>query len=570
MRETTWYAMIAAFILLSTQVHALAGEEAGKVFIPIAPDEAAEWSYTTDRPAEGWEKPDFDDSSWKRGKAGFGAAMPNATIRTVWDTGDIWLRKPFDLSGDDVTNSSRIALTLFHDDDCEVYVNGAPVLRRGGCVGDYGRHWVRGSGQVFQTGRNVLAVHCRNEGGPQYIDAGLSARDMSGFSYDQPWKGMVMYGKDVAFSRDDRVKFGKRHSLRIENSDYADSGFRKTVPVDQNTDYRVSAMARYSGYRRKPEDQGEGGANISIWGEWTVSERHTGTAWKRIELCFNSGDRTEVDLALRNGFWNGACKGAAWFSDLKIEKRDMAPSGTDWNFLCLIFKNIDVTVEWRGRKDHRHKKSCSSADIAEITKALKWLPDSFRDISGGRMRIAALDIMTVDAPVTQLSPCRINDTDGYNVDPNSIKTILDRHMDKKDYNQIIMVYPIGELAGCWGGLGGGYRTIGFAQHATTPGDRWVRGSPFPDAIYAHETLHHIEWRAGQIRETAALHDAEKYGYDGHFNGVPDGWREWYRAYGRNTLPDGRGLPPEAYTVYNGKYEVISTGMEMEAALRDAE
>ena len=128
-------------------------------------------------------------------------------------------------------------------------------------------------------------------------------------SNDNLWKGVTTYGRGTSFSRDNSIKSSGDYALRIQHSDYADSAFRKTIPVEKNTTYRVSAMARYEGYELSPDNAGGiGGANISIWGEWTLSERYTGSEWKRIVLEFNSGNKTEVDLALRNGFFGRLAK----------------------------------------------------------------------------------------------------------------------------------------------------------------------------------------------------------------------------------------------------------------------
>jgi len=49
-----------------------------------------QWKYTTEKPADDWFKPDFDDSSWHAGKGGFGTAnTPGAIIGTKWNTPDI-------------------------------------------------------------------------------------------------------------------------------------------------------------------------------------------------------------------------------------------------------------------------------------------------------------------------------------------------------------------------------------------------------------------------------------------------------------------------------------------------
>ena len=42
------------------------------------------WRYTTDRPAEGWMKPSFNDRSWKEGPGGFGTEA-----RTIGGSGPI-------------------------------------------------------------------------------------------------------------------------------------------------------------------------------------------------------------------------------------------------------------------------------------------------------------------------------------------------------------------------------------------------------------------------------------------------------------------------------------------------
>jgi hypothetical protein len=52
---------------------------------------AATWAYTTDKPADPWFKPKFDDSKWNHGPAGFGSkGTPGAVMGTEWTTGDIW------------------------------------------------------------------------------------------------------------------------------------------------------------------------------------------------------------------------------------------------------------------------------------------------------------------------------------------------------------------------------------------------------------------------------------------------------------------------------------------------
>ena len=65
-------------------------------------------------------------------------------------------------------------LKVWHDEDYEVYVNGHLLYAAKG----YGRNYKyirleEEANQLFQKGKNVLAVHCQNEYGNQYIDIGI-------------------------------------------------------------------------------------------------------------------------------------------------------------------------------------------------------------------------------------------------------------------------------------------------------------------------------------------------------------------------------------------------------------
>ncbi len=145
-----------------------------KTVIPTAREAESEWFYTTEKPADGWEKTDFDASKWKKGKAGFGQGAPNTINRTEWKTPDIWVRKSFELTADDVKDPSQLVLDLYHDEDCEVYVNGVPVLETKGYVADYAQFPMKNVKEAFKAGANVIAIHCKQTSGGQYIDAGLS------------------------------------------------------------------------------------------------------------------------------------------------------------------------------------------------------------------------------------------------------------------------------------------------------------------------------------------------------------------------------------------------------------
>ena len=146
-----------------------------KVFT-TARETARDWRYTTETPPEGWEKPDFDDSDWKTGKSGFGTrGTPGSVIGTKWNTDDIWLRNSFELSGDDVANMAQLVLTVHHDEDAEIYLNGVLACKLPGYISDYTTAEIAPEAMAALTqGHNVLAVHCHQTTGGQYIDVGLS------------------------------------------------------------------------------------------------------------------------------------------------------------------------------------------------------------------------------------------------------------------------------------------------------------------------------------------------------------------------------------------------------------
>ncbi|HOW72088.1 MAG TPA: DUF4965 domain-containing protein [Phycisphaerae bacterium] len=140
--------------------------------VPTAEKEAAEWRYTTTKPADGWFRPDFDDSAWKKGNAGFGTKQtPGAVIGTEWNSKDIWLRRTVDVAEGQLTAPH---LRVHHDEDAEIYVNGILAARLRGYTVSYEEIELTGpAAKVLKAGKNTLAVHCRQTGGGQYIDVGI-------------------------------------------------------------------------------------------------------------------------------------------------------------------------------------------------------------------------------------------------------------------------------------------------------------------------------------------------------------------------------------------------------------
>jgi hypothetical protein len=143
--------------------------------IPVVPTSQAEgipWRYTLHSPVDGWFKPDYDDSSWKTGPGGFGTKKtPGAVVRTEWKTADIWLRRPLELPA---VKPEELSLLVHHDEDVEIYLNGVLAATATGYTIDYEEVSLKPEAiAALHPGKNVVAVHCRQTKGGQYIDLGV-------------------------------------------------------------------------------------------------------------------------------------------------------------------------------------------------------------------------------------------------------------------------------------------------------------------------------------------------------------------------------------------------------------
>ena len=141
--------------------------------VPTSKEKAATWRITVAPPAAGWERPAFDDASWKEARGGFGTkGTPGATIGTEWTGSDIWIRRGFDLGKAD---PGKLVLLVHHDEDAEVYLNGVLAAKQAGYVGDYDEVELPAEARAaLKPAGNVLAIHCHQTAGGQFIDAGLA------------------------------------------------------------------------------------------------------------------------------------------------------------------------------------------------------------------------------------------------------------------------------------------------------------------------------------------------------------------------------------------------------------
>ena len=141
--------------------------------VPTSQKAGVTWQYTFEKPADGWMKPEFADSEWRRGPGGFGAAeSPGSVVRTEWKTNDIWARREFTLPA---SATGDLQLLIYHDEDAEVFLNGVLAATFQGFDTTYITAAISPAAlATLKPGKNTLSVHCHQTGGGQFIDVGLA------------------------------------------------------------------------------------------------------------------------------------------------------------------------------------------------------------------------------------------------------------------------------------------------------------------------------------------------------------------------------------------------------------
>ncbi|GGF38144.1 glycoside hydrolase family 2 protein [Echinicola rosea] len=145
--------------------------------VPTAKEQNTDWQYTLAKPMDGWEEMDFEATGWKTGKGGFGTkGTPGAINGTTWQSDDIWLRRSFELGNIRKINMDDIQLRIHHDDECVVYINGVKAAELENWTSSYTTTTISDEAKraLVANGTNVIAIHCKQNTGGQYIDAGLS------------------------------------------------------------------------------------------------------------------------------------------------------------------------------------------------------------------------------------------------------------------------------------------------------------------------------------------------------------------------------------------------------------
>jgi hypothetical protein len=145
-----------------------------RAVVPTARAGSTAWKMTTERPEGDWAAPGYVDEGWKEAEGGFGSPGTPGTseaLRTEWKTPDIWLRREFAMPEGTFTD---LQLDCFHDEEAEISINGVPAAEVSGYTTEYETVPISAAARAaLKPGKNVLAVHCHQTTGGQFIDVGI-------------------------------------------------------------------------------------------------------------------------------------------------------------------------------------------------------------------------------------------------------------------------------------------------------------------------------------------------------------------------------------------------------------
>lgn len=381
------------------------------------------------------------------------------------------------------------------------------------------------------------------------------------------------------FERDSSIKCTENDSYKIINTDYNDAMFYETIDVLPNTPYKVTCKIKTENVKSQNENT-DSGAHICIAESLEKSDNIEGTTdWTEVEFYFNSKNRTSVDVGFRLGGFEDTCIGTAWFSDFKIES-GIADESNTWNFLCVLFDNVDVNIEKNGTNQNV-KLHLTQTDKEDISLCMRRFQSSMQEMSEGKMKVT-YDIKETTVPITELT---YDEDNGYYVSGYNVKEIIDPYIKQGTYDHIFIVFRTGDInqkgaipVNDWIGLGSmEYRGLGFSN-IRLPDDSNsyiykydTRVNTFPEEVFVHEFLHTLERNAEEYgEERPELHNNYKYSY---ISKQLIGLKEWYQDYMNKNIQTSTGkigLPSDIYTKKPVKTTDLTYSHLLNNCLKDPE
>lgn len=166
------------FIRVDGTLYRFMGANKTTIMSPIAgttEDAAWEAKATQTKPADGWQKPGFDDASWGQCRAPFGDRS-NVRTRFEGNNKDLYIRRVVNLT--EAQLKKDLYLYYSHDDVFELYINGTQVISTGETwQDDLNKKLDSKTKALLHAGENIIATHTHNTTGGAYTDFGLYADD---------------------------------------------------------------------------------------------------------------------------------------------------------------------------------------------------------------------------------------------------------------------------------------------------------------------------------------------------------------------------------------------------------
>ena len=209
------------------------------------------WYYTTRKPSANWSAVNFraENEKWKRGLAGFGkAGTPGVKVNTEWSSKELWAQGTFLLE----SIPEKLRLSLIHDEDVEIFLNGQLVLKESGVLGNYkdfdaDKKFLA----ALQTGRNVVAARVRQTKGGQSFDFGVKSYQGEKFTIDVALAMAKSKGVDGGL-------LAKRKDLKKRIAQHAQSRPKPTsVSAQVVQEHGKTPPPLYVHYRGNPHVKGE-------------------------------------------------------------------------------------------------------------------------------------------------------------------------------------------------------------------------------------------------------------------------------------------------------------------------
>ena len=165
---------LLGYVRVDGKTYSFLGRAEGpqNVVAPTSEVKPVSYRFSHVAPAAGWQKTGFDDKAWSAGQGLLTTEPDNRGVKTKWQGAEVWVRRTLDLKE---VPKGKLKLYMLHDDDVEVYLNGEPAFACAPCfTADYREFEIAPqAAATLRRGANLLAIHCKNTGGPGLLDAGI-------------------------------------------------------------------------------------------------------------------------------------------------------------------------------------------------------------------------------------------------------------------------------------------------------------------------------------------------------------------------------------------------------------